>query len=294
MEEEWLILLPYFKNIAYDDMPELVSNFEHYDLFRIRTWMQRYVNDIIRDQVDINYVTTERDGRMQYVMEIMKGKDRYPLYLEQVQSIKSYLNEIINREDVLMDLSVLNLPKYWIDWMIPFVITKIEPKLQPSVQDLGISVILDRYGFIDNFNSLFLEIDNLLQSMYSEGYIIDAEKIADNWKLERIWNNIYKPTWRDNRFAPIMVDFLMRLLSGDNRIYIFIKPSYVLRYKINEVIDNAVFYDFKMSFTADSVDEAMEKIDKIESLSANSDGTIEFGKGITYIFEGKMITSLLK
>lgn len=296
MNDDWLIALPYTKNISNDNSLELIVNYEHYDLFRIRSWLQRFVQDLIKDQVDINFITAQRDNKMQFFVEVMKGKDKYPLYLEQIQEIKSYLNSIINseRRDVLMDLSVCNLPKYWIDWMIPFVTTKIDPKLQPRAENLGISLVLPRYGYLDEFNHLYIEITNLLQSLYTEGYIVNADRIAKDWKLERVWENVFKPTWKDNRFAPVMVEFLMKLLAEDNRIYVSIKPSYVLRYLINEYIGNVIFYDFKVSFTADNIEDAMRKADTIEKLSAKSHGTIEFGEGITYNFEGNMITCLLK
>lgn len=295
--DEYIITLPYYRNIVDTTKEceiEYESNYSHYDLFRMRTWLQRYIKDITGENIFINLISVETDNKMQFVVNTMKNGVEIQLDYDTIVKIKKFINDIINNKDCLMDLSVIEqLPHYWIQWMLPYVIKTIDEKYKPNIFYLGIVITIDSKEYIDIFNNLYKNVYKELLSMYAEGYIINAESIAHNWDLVNVYDNIYKPTWNDGRFAPVMFEFLMRLLSGDNRLYMFIKPSYSLRYLIAEKINDVTFYDFKVCFTANNLREARRKADLIDKLSVKAKGVVEFGKGLSYELEGNVITSLL-
>lgn len=214
--------------------------------------------------------------------------------------IKSKIAEItsIDPQYALIDINELyqsgtkSYPLSYLKNVLPYV--GLDSSFNPFIRPQGIYLSFNPQA---NYNDAYHEVCGYIlqkvEQFYRDGVIVlndihnnkVKQKLIDSWKLERLDYEsevgiLYQPTWRDNRFAENLVDFLMRKISGDPYIIFDLSHNLVKRHFICKKLQQRGY-------------GLIVESSKLKVLSHNIDESLKIGAIITSsenIAEGRVLT----
>lgn len=137
------------------------------------------------------------------------------------------------------------------------------------------------------YNQVVGKILDTLDKYYADGVVYGASNIAYDWKLERMDNNevvprLYKPTWKDSRFASNLAMFLKDRIGGNQYIKIKVSDNLVDRHYISLRLSTEgvtmIFDGNYIKIPVKDLDEAQY----VTSLVLSSQNKNPGGKVVTY------------
>lgn len=160
----------------------------------------------------------------------------------------------------------------------------VPQEYNPYVRSNGIYIEFNPLG---DYKTAYQEICNnivkTIETYYRDGVIYGASSIAIDWKLERINSDnvgLYRCMWKDKRFAPHLVEFLMDRLHGDPYIKIKISDNLVKRHFIANALNNIVFDGMYIMIPVKGVDEAQKVATIVKAAEAVAKGEVIIGNSL--------------
>lgn len=242
------LITSYYSTIQEDDsncQSEPIAEYKPYNLFSLRTKIVPYMRKLLKMKtLDVRFGRHEDNDKLYVTIVPQDGNGDIPLSdissddLRKIQGQIDY--ETSERRDYSLvyctDLSdFVGIEKSWILTMIPLL----------DIPDdyYGNYEIIDGIGYLylnlttsesysTDYNDILASIVKQLTTMYEEGYVLGANKIEDDWMLERMDTDdfvslgYYKPSWINKRLAPNPVKFLQDLIVDPDMIKLKIPDSY--------------------------------------------------------------------
>lgn len=238
-----MLSTPYYRTFAQISATKCSNmaepNFDPYLLFCLITQTGTFLAERGRSQ-DLSCVTREENGHMSL-------KIQTTLSDEELVAAQDRVDEIISDRPMFCIVYSAKLereyPQFWTREMLPFI--SCPPRYNPFVFEDNLYVDLSQEeNFMTAYNDLLQNIRDELSERWKEGFVTYASSIALDWSLEAVDvdGNLYRPTWKDDRFASDMVEFLLSRLSGEKEIMIALKPSLPMFHNIASVLQGRNFY----------------------------------------------------
>ncbi len=264
-------------------------NYTPYDLFCLRTKLLMAVPDILGYSIDIQLPSAEKDNRMFVVVAITLGQEEVEISTSNRDKIRLLVEEYTSSDPkscLLFSWKASTrlddgtpIDSSWVRSMLPYI--SIPGQYFPSVGNNGIYLNLkDVIDYVEVYNSLNMSIRDQIIVMHQNSYMTKMGHIAENWGLISLDEDktLFRATWVDLRFAKSTINFLLSRISGERRIRMPIRNSWVLRHNIYV----SLFGKFKeISFdstnvlvSVDSLSEARQAASIIEYVQATSSGDV--------------------
>ena len=316
-----LLPTPYYRtlmenySIGYTEEPDF--NYGPYDIFCLETRLYPVVYKLFGRNVEIIFETVHEDHRMNLKIKLVHITNTKNMVLpnkdinlsdNDKMILMDSINRIVsqNKEYCLIDRNELYIagrgsyPKSWYNEVLGYINLdskifdkdvyfgeKISGEYNPFISDEGIYLMFNPTSdYKTAYNQVVKHILDTLDMYYEDGVVYGASNIAYDWKLERVDNNevipkLYRPTWKDNRFAPTLAEFLKNRITGDNFINIKVSNNLVARHYISLGLTpekiNMVFDGNYIKIPVKDLDEAQY----VTSLVLSSQHKAE-GKVVTY------------
>lgn len=257
--------------------------------------LSKEVKDLIENKVseivseDIGYCLIDRDELYRIsrgsgtIGEVNKKYNKSVGYDERYNLIRTNLYESINlvKSKRYID-SVKKYPKSWFNLVLDYV--NLDSSYNPFIKKEGIYLAINPLA---DFNQAYQDVINYILDtidiFYQEGviYARNIDKIAEEWGLERLdveepVPSLWKPVWTDKRFASNPVDFLQKILYGNNYIHINVSTNLVRRHFISKRLDgfNFLFEGSNVKVEVDGLDQAQRVAALVEKGEAEADGKV--------------------
>ncbi len=280
-----LINTPYYRTLAIthslgcDDEQDFM--YGPYDIFCIETRFYPVVYKIYDRDVELIFKTVYENNRMNLKIDLVKVTDikMEPIKNDPINisdSDRKILDKTAdkifteNPDYCLIDKHELWISsgkrylKGWFNSILGYI--PITTEYNPFFKSEGIYLKFNRDGdFKTAYNDVVRDLLNTVDSWYREGIVYGAGNIAEKWKLERLdyeeeIGRLYKPVWSDLRFAPNIVDFLLRRISGESFIQIEVPDNLVKRHLIaKKLLSENIEFVFSGSYVKikiDNIDDA--------------------------------------
>jgi hypothetical protein len=301
-----LLSTPYYRTltpintIGYDE--EADFNYGPYEIFCIETRLYPTVYKLFGRDVMIVFENIHENNRMDLKIRLVRITNSFSSVVsnqdieisdEDKLVLDSSINKIIseNSEYCLIDRDELYLagrglyPKSWYNEVLEYI--NLPDEYNPYIDENGIYLTFNRASnFKTPYNQVVDILLNKLNEYYENGVVYGASNIAYDWKLERIdvdevVPKLYKPTWKDKRFAPKLVEFLKEKINGNSYISIRVSPNLVSRHYISSALS---LEGFSMIFNGNYIKIQVKNLDEaqyVTSLVLSSQNLSE-GKVVTY------------
>lgn len=166
--------------------------------------------------------------------------DRTELYISSRGSVHK------DKGDKYLD-TVTKYPYSWFNSMLQYV--NLDSSYNPFITQDGIYLA---FNPLSDFSEAYFEVIdhilNIIDKFWQEGVVyskdLDKNGLAVKWGLEYLdlgqpVHKLYKPVWKDKRITgKCPVNFLLRVLSGDNFIYVNISNNLVRRHYVATMLNN--------------------------------------------------------
>ena len=264
-----LISTPYYRTINNPSpvgcSNEQDMNFNPFDLFCLKTRLYPEVNSLFKENVDMKFIgikdknkmgikvllesdtiSNQNEGITSYKLHNnIFTDDNDPCVLTETEEILTDKVNQITSEYVgycLIDRNTLYLssgkhyPRGWFNSVLEYI--NLPTEYNPFIAPEGIYLTFNPLSdYIEAYNKVVKIILNTIDKYYNDGVVYGANNISIDWKLERIDNDeiipkLFRPTWKDNRFAPNLVDFLLNKIRGDEYIKIKVSDNLFIRHNI--------------------------------------------------------------
>jgi hypothetical protein len=277
------------------------GNFSVYDLFSLQINLGYYIEKIYGPETYPILVDVNINGKVYSAVKIIKDSNEVIPTEQELNEIKQLLDYYTNieRKYVLIlskdkNLNTIDdeiIPSEWMSMVISLI--EIPEGINTYINDFGLFVdlsIFDEHN--DIYNDLFQNILLQVRRLYEKGVIVCDQEFAQKWGLNKIENEFYYPSWKDDRFAKHKVSFLYTIM---NHKFIFIKVGLdsFTRHKIAMSL-NELNVDFKFSktgiyFKASDIDETQMLTSIIFEAKYKGEGSVIT---INYDSEDKLKKSL--
>ncbi len=164
---------------------------------------------------------------------------------------------------------------------------ELDTSFNPFIRPEGIYLSFNpEANYNDAYNQVSKYILNKVDTYYKNGVIVFSniidskrkEELTNDWKLERLDTSsevgrLYQPTWRDNRFAYNLVDFMMRKISGDQYIIFKLSNNLVKRHFICKALQEQKYQIIVESSSLKVVSKSLYESLKIAAIITSSENT---------------------
>ena len=269
------ILTPYYRDMGTDTPGHLQllagSNYTTYDLFTLSTKFKSYA----QEDIDISFTAVELNGKMRITLNILKGGEYIPINKEAQTKYQNLVDFCLDKYPNYCIVYDNQYPLYIKDKIIPHswikdVMGYLNFDIQPIIEEGRIFVDLsNEIDYNEIFNKLNESIINQLEKYYEDGYYLlpSNSELIEKWNLipnpeiqeEKI--NLYKPDWKDYRFAPDPVFFLNQRIQGNFYIEIRLPFSFdIEKVRDIKIINGALIIN------SDNYKDAVNVTNKIATL----------------------------
>lgn len=278
------------------------SNYGPYDVFCLQTRLQPLVYRLLNRDTQILFLTSEENKKMELKIQILSSDGDVISLSEHVKSeLQTKVDEIISKN---MGYCLINgyelylscgyrYPLSWFYSVLPYtgIGSEYNPFITQTRYGPEIYLVFNRDSDYNRaYINLSRDILNAINNMYQQGSLYGAENIAEAWNLELLNDDfakkLYQATWQDKRFAPIITDFLIQKMEGDEYIYIKIPDNLVKRHYIAAALNNEgivmCYSGDKIRVVVKSLDEAQYVASLIETVVS---GTTEKEREKVFIYE---------
>ena len=296
---------PYYRSLtiipAEGCADQSTSSYTPYDIFCLQTRLYPIVYQMLGRNVLLLFEDEYVNERMELVLKLVRvgsaqnflgTMDHVKLKKKQQKILNEAIDKItaehmgyclIDKQELLLSVGKI-YPTHWFYTMMEYVILPIEynPFLSSARYSGNES---DRGGIYLTFNpesdyktaynSVCKLLLDTIAKYYEEGVVYRPYSIIDSWSLEQVdtqTNRLYRPTWRDDRFAPNLVEFLLRKIQGDPYIRLPISSNLVTRHYIASILNE---YEIAVIFEGDYARiqvNNLEEAQKIASLVTSVTG----------------------
>lgn len=259
------IVTPYYRPIGkrfeIGCVAAPIENYKPYDLFVLKTRLMSKISEMLGESVQMRFINVKDGGKMNVTLQFFDMNDvsfegnvvDVPLELSDSQRvlIERWMGEVLsyNPEFVFIDPKSFKISSdipslSWILSVVPYLV--IDEKYNSYVNDEGIFVELDPDSdYLSVFNALNIKLMEQLKEMYDVGVVVGGSELADlseKWQLAVMdvgTSNpeVYYPRWKDERFAPNLVDFMLERMYGSKHITVEMPDSDVARHYIAIYLD---------------------------------------------------------
>jgi len=222
-------------------------NFTNYDIFCLKTKLSLTVNSL-GASYDTTFTGYEQDGVVRYAVELTEGGRLAPLGVEQARELEkavqacsaSYPRHCLLFSSALpLDYQGQHYPQAWVAGVLPFA--QVDESYDPVFDAGSLYVDLGDYeDYLSVWERLHFSLVDQIRHMYRRGYVVCHPQIdsacIENWALSPVLGKcrdcsaLYRPEWRDSRFAPCPVSFLRARLGGAETIELRVSPDPVTRH----------------------------------------------------------------
>lgn len=303
-----LLSTPYYNTLleshvlGCDDEPDF--NYGPYELFCLNTRLYPKVYEVYDRDIEIILVDVHKNNRMWTKARLDRITDATfndPIPNTQLKYCKdkhiilqNYLDTIIttNSKYCLVDRKELYIisrkryPKGWFNEILGYI--NLPTEYNPFIQPEGIYLSFNpKSNYKKAYNEVVKLILDTIEQYYKEGVVYGAEHIAENWGLERLDIEVYKPKifkpiWKDSRFAKDITRFLIDRVNGEQHIKIKVSDNLVKRHHIASVLSqNKIEMGFEGSYIKIPVNN-LEDAQYISSLVVSSQAIKGSEKVITF------------
>lgn len=282
---------------------ESTFKYNSYNLFCLETRLYPYIYKLLnRRDVIIYFKGIEEDNRMNLKILLSERDNKITLSDKHMENIQEKINEItsVNEDYCLIDKDELyyslgsKINQGWYNQILQYV--NFNTEYNPFIKPEGIYLAINpESDFNTAYNEVCNKIVKQIDDLYENGAVLHAESIKDDWLLETIDINemnteIYQPMWKDYRFAPNLVDFLLEKIRKNPYISIKIPDNLVKRHFISFNLSNlgkeVIFENTEVKIKVDNLDEAQ----RVASLV---DQGIKTGYGRVITFQMKTVDDVL-
>lgn len=252
-----LLSTPFYRTLASvpvgGDSSEPEYTYRPYNIFLIETRLYPVVYKMFGRDIDLLFKTVHENNRMSLkiqVIQIPEG-DIEPGPLAEVEMSQEQFDELQHQLDLIltenMNYSLIDkdelyrssgktYPRGWFNIMMEYI--EIPSKYNPFIQQEGIYLEFDPEA---DYKYEYYQIGKMLldtmEKYYQNGVVYGGKEIADRWNLKRVdydelQPKLFRPLWKDKRFAPNPVEFLTKKIHGDNVIRIRVSDNLVRRHYI--------------------------------------------------------------
>jgi len=245
------------------DTPDI--NYTPYTLFSLKTRLQAGIDAILGNGIDIRMISQELRNRMILTLIFYRGNTEVipePEIERKIQDLvdvetterTSYSLIFTSARGLVLPSGRVVSPQ-WVSSMLPFVNTarqhphgvdiycastlrtmrggdKFLHKVQFHPQGIfgDLSSIIDYKKFSIQMGS---QIREELIQMYQSGYVLNPDdKIAAAWELKsvNVEVGLFRPMWKDERFAHPLADFLQQRIRGHDTIILHVSENWATRH----------------------------------------------------------------
>jgi len=231
-----------------------------------------------------------------HIVEIFQDREKtVELTSDQRKIIQDKINEITSKniDYALIDIQELHQsmrPKYPMSWFRQIIeYTGLDDEFNPFIQEEGIYLTFDENS--DYKKDYYCVCDFLkkrITGFYENGVIVLSNKISSDirekmvtdWGLlaidkEEKVKRLYQPYWKDARFAPNQVDFLLGKGEEDPYIRVLLPDNLVQRHFIFKSIEKPFIVEGSyIKIKADNIGEAQEIATLITAEKSKSQGRV--------------------
>lgn len=277
-----MLSTPYYTNIL-DVSPlyceRLVPrNYGAYDLFCLLTQLGTYLTKL-GYVTKVTCVSVEEDGKMALkVQTSLVTPNSITLAQEKVTEI------INNRPDYCLVYSSkleTKFPSTWVREMLPYI-NNVPKKFNPFIYEDDLYVDLSSESEYDKvYSNLIYHIRKLLKKRWRRGYVTYAAKIAKDWSLISVDEEgiLFRPDWKDGRFAFDAAPFLLSRLEGNKYISLKLPPTLPIMHNVASLLQERNFYFVAQPLVGcyvflrvENLHEAQALVDEIEEVAYSSVG----------------------
>lgn len=298
-----MITTPYYRTI-----PEIhgvgcseptKNMYRPYDIFLLETRLnpivydlfERDVNILFKSEKDVNNTKSKNILSLNITLirykKINKLKNINKQHVVKLSSDqKKILNDAVN--DILStnvgyclidknELYIAGNKKYtksWFNTMLGYV--DLPTDFNPFLSENGIYLAFNpESDYIKAYNDVVGIILNTLDDFYEKGVVYGAKHIAESWNLapldiDEIKPKLFQPMWKDTRFAPNLVDFLLEKIRNNPHIYVDVSDNLVSRHNIAKELNkkgiDSMFENNYVKMIAKDLDEAQRLTSLVKSV----------------------------
>ena len=297
------ISTPYYRtltethSLGCDDEADFM--YGPYDTFCMETRLYPIVYKLYGRDTEIIFEGVHLNNRMEIKIDLVKitailaepiKKEQIDISEQEIKIINKAVSDIVT-ENVgycLIDKNELyltsekNYPQSWLDMILGYI--KLPTQYNPFVRQEGIYLSFNpNSDYISAYNEVVETLLDTVDKYYKDGVVYKAGNIAEKWKLERldheeIQSRLYRPIWRDKRFAPYPVDFLMSKIRGDPYIRIKVSDNLVKRHYISTILSKnsirMIFDGQYVKIPVDNIDDAQYITSLVTSAQETSSGRV--------------------
>ena len=294
------LVTPYYRSLtiipAEGCADQSTPSYTPYDIFCLQSRLYPLIYQMLGRDVMILFEDEHLNERMELTLRLVRMDNSSIDNPERIIKLKKkqqkILNEAINRITAehmgycLIDKQELLLsvgrryPTSWFYTMMEYVILPIEynPFLSSTSYSGSGGIYLafnPESDYKTAYNSVCQLLLNTIAQYYEEGVVFRPFSIIDSWSLEAVdgqTNQLYRPTWQDDRFAPNPVEFLLKKIQGDPYIRLPISSNLVTRHYIASILNE---YEIAVIFEGDYARiqvNSLEEAQKIASLVTSVTG----------------------
>jgi hypothetical protein len=188
---------------------------------------------------------------------------------------------LIDRNELYIS-SGRTYPKSWFNTVLGYI--QIPTEYNPFIKKDGIYLTFNpKSDYKTAYNETVKTLLDTLDKYYHDGVVYGADEISVPWKLERldyeeVRPKLYKPTWTDQRFAPLPVEFLLGKIQKDPYIRIKVSDNLVSRHKIAQTLSeegiNMIYSGNYIKIPVNNLDDAQYVTSTVISALDTAEGKV--------------------
>ena len=298
-----LLSTPYYRTLTsnnlfgYEDRGEFT--YTPYNVFCLETRLSPFVYELLGEDINLIFKTINENNRMALKVEIVKMVDtirvgepvpdpELEISPELKHKIQNKVDEIVTDKINYCLISLNNLykitehkyPKGWFRSVAGYI--PLPDEYNPFFRPEGIYLIFNpKSDYKTEYNRLVTVMVDTIENYWRDGVVYGADSISVPWKLERldlttITPRLFQAMWKDSRFAPDLVGFLLDKISGNPYIQVKVSDNLTRRHEVAKVLNKAgipsIFIGNKVSVPADDLDEAQYICSLIKEAESKASG----------------------
>ncbi len=271
------------------------SNYKPYNVFCLESRLSPIISKLLGNNINLIFKSVKENNRMALKIELVEVADATHIgeaILNHTVVLNDKLQDEVDRivtenmkyclisRDNLYQIADKKYPKGWFNSVVGYI--PLPSEYNPFIRPEGIYLIFNPDSdYKKEYNRLVGNVLDTIKTYYKDGTVYGADSISVPWKLERLDVNtvtprLFRAMWKDRRFAPDLVGFLMDKINGNPYIQIKIPDNLTRRHEISKVLNKggipAIFIGDRVKVPADDLDEAQYIASLVENAQAKASG----------------------